>query len=282
MVDYQTDADNVSQRVFSAIAVGDDQDAAAMNLAAVLNAETNVAASAIANVVTVTAAGGATTITALASRVGSDEFVYQRFKGCTYSALSLTTTPNAQVTGTVSVVAGEPALDYLALTGSTYTDPGSSGTFTAPRVLELTAGTLPGIATSCWSSITINLNSQNREIACIGSLGSRESALGTFVASMSGDLYFVGDQSALEALLNDTVLGTSTLTVSNAAGELYRFDLYNTKITGGTVVASGENSDVTIPVVLEPGPVKVQEDGGDIWTSSVIVSLVNTAPTLPP
>jgi hypothetical protein len=282
VVDYQTDADANSRKVTSAIAVGDDQDAAATTLAAALDAEPNISASAVTNVVTVTPDAPATTISAIEARSGSDEYVFQRYLGCTYSALTLTTTPNQIVTGTASVVAGEPVLDYLGITGATYDSTGTSGAvFTAPEVLELTVGTLPGIDTSCWSTLTLTLDSQNREIACIGSLGSRESALGTFLATLAGEVYFVGSQAALESLLNNEVLGDTVLTFSNADDDVYRFDLYQTKITSGSVVASGQNEDVTVPVTIEPAPVVVQTDAGQDWTSSLIVSDINTAPVLP-
>lgn len=281
VVDYQTDADARSIKVTSAIAVADDEDAAATTLATALDAEANISASAVANVVTVTPSGGATTISAIEARAGTDQYVFQRYTGCTYSALTLTTSPNQIVTGTVSVVAGEPVLDYLPITGATYSDPGTSTVFTAPEVLELTVGSLPGVQTSCWSSLTLTLDSQNREISCIGGLGSRESALGTFLASASGDVYFVGDQSALRSLLLNETIGDSVFTFSNSDGDIYRFDMYETKITSGSVVATGQNEDVTMPLTIEPAPVTVQTDSGDIWTASFIVSDVNTAPTLP-
>ena len=283
VVKYQTDADTVEQQVLYTISAGDDEAATAIGLEAALDAETNLSASAAGPVVTVTPSGGGTNIDNLEADAGSDEYVYQRYRGCTYSALSLTTSPNAIVTGTVSVVAGEPTLAYLPITGATYDATGTDGAvFTAPEVLELSAGsTLPGVQTSCWSSLTLNLDSQNREIACIGSLGSRESALGTFLATASGDLYFVGDQSLLESLLNNEVIGISTITFTNADDDIYRFDLYDSKVTSGSVVATGQNEDVTIPVTLEPAPVTVQTDAGQVWTSSIMVSLENTAPTLP-
>jgi hypothetical protein len=82
-------------------------------------------------------------------------------------------------------------------------------------------------------------------------------------------------------LLNNEVLGDTVLTFSNADDDVYRFDLYQTKITSGSVVASGQNEDVTVPVTIEPAPVVVQTDAGQDWTSSLIVSDINTAPVLP-
>lgn len=280
VVDFQTDLDPNSVRVTIPVAVADDQDDVATAVAAVLNAETNITASAVTNVVTITASP-ATSIDALDARIGSDQHVFQRYSGCTYSAMTLTTSPNQVVTGSVSVVAGEPELDYLPLAGVTYTDPGNSSVFTAPEVLEFTVGTLPGVQTSCWASITVELDSQNREIACIGSQGSRESALGTFTASVSGELYFVGDQSVLESLLANEIIGDSVLVFTNAEDEIYRFDFYDTRVTSGSLVAGGQNEDVTIPITLEPSPVIVQTDGGENWTSGLIVSDINLVPPAP-
>jgi hypothetical protein len=217
----------------------------------------------------------------LTAASAADEFFYQRFRGASYSTFSLSISPNQTITGSVGIVGGDPELDVMPLAGATYQSAGSNPTFTAPQVMELSIGQSMGIGTHCWTSLNIDLDSQNRGIPCIGSQGDREVVLGTLTASVSGDVYF-SDQAILEALLNNESIGDSTITLSDANGNVYRWDFFDMKPTSGQIAAGGAGQDLTIPLTLQPTPVKVCEDGaGNGWESGFILSMDNTPPTLP-
>ena len=258
------------------INVGDDENAVATALAAALNAS-GITATVAANVVTVTDAD----VTTVDATAGPDEFFYQRFSGATYSSFSLSISPNQTITGSVNIIGGEPTLDTAPIAGATYQSAGSNPTFTAPQVMELSVGQAMGIGTHCWTSLSINIDSQNRGIPCIGSQGDREVVLGTLTAEVSGDVYF-SDQAILEALLNNQSIGDSVITLADANGNLYRWDFFGMKPTSGQIAAGGAGQDLTIPLTLQPTPVKVCEDGaGNGWESGFILSMDNTAPALP-
>jgi hypothetical protein len=54
------------------------------------------------------------------------------------------------------------------------------------------------------------------------------------------------------------------------------------KPVSGQLSAGGAGQDLTIPLTLQPTPVKVCDDGsGNDWKSGLILSLLNTKPTLP-
>ena len=282
VIDYQTDVQNAPTRITIPIAVGDTDTEIADKATALNASHTYVTISNVAGTITFTATGSASTVDVLESRAGANDYVYQRYRGCTYSAMSFTTSPGAVVTGSATVVAGSPELDSLPLVGSTYVDAGSNDPMTASEVMDLTVGSaVPDLITTCWSSLTLNLDSSNREIFCIGHSGSRETALGTFTASMSGEIYFSGNQEVLRAMLANEKVGDSKVVFADADGNMYRFDLYDTKVTSGSLSAGGQNQDVTIPITVEPSPVTVQTDSGEDWNSGLIVSTVNTDPTLP-
>lgn len=233
-----------------------------------------ITATSAAGVVTINTATG--TFTSGSARTGQDEYFYQRYTGVTYSRLSLTVAPNSPVTGTVSTTGGVPTLDVLPITGATYVSAGNKPVFTAPEVLQLSVGTALGIGTHCWTNLSINLDSQNRGIPCIGTKGDREVVLGTLTAQVTGDVYF-SDQAILEAILANETVGNSVITLSNSAGDVYRWDFYGMKPVAGQLSAGGAGQDLTMPLTFEPTPKNVC--GG--WESGLILSKVNTAPVLP-
>lgn len=230
--------------------------------------------------VTVGLASG-TQIDSVGVRSGADSHFYQRYRGCTYSVLSIDVAPAEDVEGSVTIVSGVPELDGLPIAGATYTSAGASPIFTAPQVVAISMGDLFSIGTHCWSSLNISLDSQNRGIQCIGTAGEREVVLGQLAATISGDVYFT-DQEVLEAVLKNQTVGDGYITLTNADGELYRFDLFDLKPTSATLSAGAKGDDLTIPVEFQPTPAVICDDGGgNDWESSVILSTVDSKPPLP-
>lgn len=208
-------------------------------------------------------------------------YFYQRYKGCSFSVLNLNVTPNETVTGTLSIIGGVPELATTAIAGATYASAGNSSVFTAPQVTELSVGSELDVGTNCWTSAVINLDSQNRGIPCIGSTGDREVVLGQLAATLSGEVYF-NDQDILIAMLDNQQVGDSSLVLTNADGDVLRFDLFAVKPTAASVVTPGSNQDYTMPLTLEPSGIKICDDGGgNDWSSCVMVSKVDEAPVLP-
>jgi hypothetical protein len=278
VIDVQVNA-GTRHHVTVDTAVGDDAAAVAAKVATELTKLGDISASATTGVVTITPAP-AGTVDLINARAGNDEYLYQRYLGATYSAMSLSVSPNSTVTGSVTIVGGEPELDVLPLAGATYATPGTGAVFTAPQVLEASFGAI-GLSSHCWTDLTINIDSANRGVPCIGSKGDREVVLGTLSAEVSGTLYFQ-DHTVLQSLLNNTKLGDSTVTLSNADGDILRWDFYGMKPVSGQVAAGGAGQDLTMPVSFQPTPVKVCEDAANTpWDSGLIVSLEDTAPTLP-
>jgi hypothetical protein len=281
VVELTNSSTGISRHVSVPINVGDDESAVGTALATAVNALADFSATAAANVVTVDAGAG-NTVTAVTARAGVDRYFYQRYKGVTFSTFSLAIAPNSPITGSAGIVGGSPELDYLPLAGATYVSAGNNPVFTAPQVMTLDVGQAMGIGTHCWTSLNINLDSGNRGIPCIGTIGDRETVLGTLSATVSGEVYF-SDQSILEALLENKTIGDSTITLADADGNFYRWDFYGMKPTAGQVAAGGAGQDLTVPITLEPTPVAVCEDAvaGTEWESGLILSTVNTAPLLP-
>ena len=277
VIDVSVDG-SVEDPVTVDIPVGTDADAAATLVAAALDTLSSVSASATTGVVTLTTAGTSITV---AARTGNDAYFYHRYFNASYSVLNLSAAPNASVTGSVTIVGGEPLLDKLALTGATYNSAGSSAVFTAPEVMELTVGSLLGIGTNCWTTLNITIDSQNRGIPCIGTQGDRETVLGTAAVTLDGEVYF-SDDEVLQLILDNATAGDGVVTLTNADDEIYRFDFFGLKPISGSLNAGGTGEDLTMPLTFEPTPVAVCDDGaGSDWTSGVIISTVDTAPTLP-
>lgn len=263
------------------IVVGADAAAVAAAAVAMINGEGVFTATDEGGGVVSIVEPGSATINTLTIATGSDEYYYQRYAGVTFSTLSISASPNNPITYSFGTVGGVPTLNYLPLTGATYISAGDSAIFTAPEILRLDIGQSLAVGTQCWTEMTINADSGNRGIQCLGSRGDREVVLGTMAMTVSGTVYF-SDQSILDAVLNNKTMGDGVFTFTNADGDVYRFDLYGLKPTSGELTAGGQGQDLTIPVEFTPTPVVVCDDGsGNEWSSGAIFSLVDTAPTLP-
>ncbi len=268
-------------RTFEAsILAADDDDAAAAALAAVVDADPDLTAAATLGVTTIDCGAGNTITTLTVVGIGADSFVYQWYRGSTFSTMVVGVTPNEDATVTFSVVGGEPDLGVLPIVGATYLPVGDSPVFTAPEVLDLTLGSM-NVGTSCWTTLTITIDSQNTAIACIGSKGEREVVLGDITVSMEGEVYFSGSQALLQAVIDNRVIGDSVVTLSNADGDIFRFDIYGSKAVGATLTAESKDDNLAIPVTIEPTPRIVCDDGGSSWEAGLIISKENTSPPVP-
>lgn len=257
----------------------DDETDVATAAAVIVNAGSGPTATSALGVLTIDAGAG-NTIESVSARAGADDYVYQRYIGCTFSTMTTSITPNEDVTMSFGVISGVPILDDLPLDGATYVGAGDNPVFTAPDVIELTIGSM-AVGTSCFTSLEITLDSQNRGIACIGSKGERNAVLGTLACTLDGEVYFSGSQELLQAVINNEVIGDSVITLVNADDAVLRFDAFLVKANSATLNAESAGADLTIPVTLQPTPVVVCSDNGNDWSSGLIISKKNVAPTLP-
>lgn len=281
VVEMQVVVDAGPVKYFSIpIAAGDTNLVLAATTQTILDADSELTAvDNLDGTVTLTTSG--TQIDSVAEDIGTDDYLYQWYRGSTFSALNLATSPNNEVTGSVSVIGGIPMLGSLPIAGVTYVQPVMGEVFTAPEVLALEAGAYLGKATHCYTSLDITLDSLNRGIGCIGYLGEKGVVLGTLQSTVAGDVYFA-DQDFLKALLRNETLGDGAYVFSNVDGEILRFDFFSLKATAGDLTAGGTGEDLTIPVEMQPTPVNACDDGATgRWQSSVIISTVNSKPTLP-
>ena len=218
-----------------------------------------------------------TTGTLTGAQISTDQYTYHRYSGATFSSANITAAPNEVITGSFSVIGGTPTIAYSPLPGATYIPSDGRSPFTAPDISELNIGTALGILTHCWQSITINLDSGNEGIACLGTRGEREVTIGTLTCTVSGDVFF-SDQEVLEALLADRTIGDGNLVLSNSIGDQFRFDFFDMKPTGGSLNAGGRGERLTIPLELQPTPVAVCDYMGETWASSLSINPINVAP----
>jgi hypothetical protein len=206
-------------------------------------------------------------------------YLYHRYVGATFSAMSLTIAPNQPITGSFTIVGGEPKLDDAMISGATYVSAGNSSGFTAPKVVQLSIGSMFGVTSHCWNSLTINVNSQNRGVPCIGTTGDREVVLGTLTAELTGNVYF-SSQDVLQALLDNRTIGDAVIKMADAETppNHYVFQFFDVKPTAGSLNAGGRGQDLVIPLTLQPSPTIVCTNAGDTWESSVVVGKSNVTP----
>ena len=261
-----------SQHATTTVNVGDDEDAVATAVAATLNALPGLSAAAVGAVVTITP--DTATVDTLTLRQGADEYLYQRFKGTTFSTFSLSIAPNQVVTGDVGIIGGAPELDILPLPGATYVPAGNNPVFTAPQVLDLVLGDLD-VKSHCFLDFSISIDSGNRGIACLGTQGEREVVLGSLRVEINGTVYFA-DQKILQDILDNNTIGDGKVVLSDGAGNYYRFDLFDLKPLSAQVAAGGQGQDLTVPITLQPTPAIVCF--GSAWESPLIISTEADAP----
>lgn len=174
-------------------------------------------------------------------------FLYHRFGLSAVASLGISIAPGQPITTSVEYSGGPLDLETTAIAGSTYADPGVNPVFTAHEVQEITIGTVP--MTLCFSSLSMNFNSNVRGIECIGTLGFREQVLGRFEPTIEGTAYFVSND-LLEYLVDQDVLPV-TITLEDSLGNAYEFFYPRCKMTAGSANASGTNQDVVANVSLQ-------------------------------
>ena len=187
----------------------------------------------------------------------SETLVYQLFDGCTVDTFSLSVTPNEIITGSFGFIGMEmttPATE----TGTTYVGSGVSPVMTAPLVtaIELLTYTEDGtegapvswLSGSCFMGVDISVNNNGRGLVCIGRLGNVATSLGRFEVSLSGSLYYTGDE-VLDALIDQTQY-QFRITLEDSEGNSYFMFFPRVKFATATALASGTNTDVMVDFTM--------------------------------
>jgi hypothetical protein len=188
----------------------------------------------------------------------AETYLYQLFSGCFADTFTLSITPNEIITGSFGFMGNEMTTPD-ADTGTTYNDAGLNPAMTAPLVtgIELltytedgTEGTpVPWLTASCFTGLEISVNNNGRGQVCIGTLGNKATALGRFEVSLSGSLYYVGDEP-LDALFDQTEY-QMRVTLNDSQSASYFFFFPRVKFSAATALASGTNTDVMVEFTMQ-------------------------------
>ena len=184
--------------------------------------------------------------------------LYQLFTGCVADTFSLSITPNEIITGSFGFLGLElttPTSDA----GTTYNDSGFAPVMTAPLVtgIELLSYTEDGslgapvawLSKSCFMGIDVSISNNGRGIVCIGTLGNRATSLGRFETSVTGSIYYTGDEP-LDALIDQTPY-QFRVTCEDSEGNSYLLFFPRVKFSTATANASGTNTDVMVEFTMQ-------------------------------
>jgi hypothetical protein len=176
---------------------------------------------------------------------GSDS--YHRFDRSAFSALGLSIAPGAPITATITVNGGELTLGTAPISGATYPDPGTEPVL-VPQDVEVIVG---GIAsTSCFSAVNVNMDTNARDIQCIGTLGTKESVRGRLAATIEATLYYASD-APVEALIDQTEFPVDIILSDADGNPQFTFHFPRCKMTAAPVVAPGTDQDVTVAMSIQ-------------------------------
>jgi hypothetical protein len=180
---------------------------------------------------------------------GSPAYRYHRYLGLVPDTLTLNITPNEPITGSVGFIGNTLETGTTAIAGSTYVSAGANPVMTAPLVTGITLfdvddNNVFDVGTSCFTSIAVNLASNNRAVNCIGTLGAKDTVLGRFEATIGYSVYFAND-FMLDALLAQTEYKL-VVSVMDAAGNGYTLTFPRVKISSAQVAAGGSGEDVVV------------------------------------
>jgi hypothetical protein len=97
-------------------------------------------------------------------------------------------------------------------------------------------------------SMKLTVNNNLRPITAVGNVGSVAVGTGEFGVSGSIETYF-GDNTLLAKLINQTATSLNARAQLNSQAII--FDLPRVTFTGGSAVASGKNTDITLPLSFQ-------------------------------
>jgi hypothetical protein len=187
---------------------------------------------------------------------------YARYKGLSFSSVNFSFAPNDPLTMSFGVMGGEMTLaEDAAVTGdaelgSSYSGPLFLGglpmtgdqvglTWTAPSAAALATALNDSVITA----MTLNIDSQNREIEEIGATGS-DVVLGKMAINISFTSLFRGN-AIKEGEVNNHLLANNpslSVVLTDSAAKSYTFDFPRVKILQANAITPTTNADVVYEV----------------------------------
>lgn len=174
---------------------------------------------------------------------------YHRFLGCVIDTLSLTITPGEPITGSFGLVGSTLETGLTAISGATYQSAGSSPVMTAPLVKSINlydehGALINDVQTTCFTSLGINAQNGTRGIPCVGTLGTRETVLGRFEATLDYSIYFSNDDM-LDSLRDQSDMRI-VIELEDSRGNSYTLEFPRVRVSTAEVNASGSGEDVLV------------------------------------
>lgn len=188
------------------------------------------------------------------------EFDYHRVVRAMIDAMTLTFTPAAAATGSITILGGTFTRSHDELAGATYEEPGLRPVILGADVIPVVFR-IGGVDYTAWclSQIVVNFNNNGRAIECLGTIGAAEMMLGRFECTVTMTVYASCDTHAiLDAFLAIPIAGQSYRTeiamafrAQDGFGNFYFFEFDRCRIQAATQVAGGTNQDVVIALTLQ-------------------------------
>ena len=171
---------------------------------------------------------------------------YQRYAGCTISAMTISATAGEVAKISFDVVGG--AQTESATTDGTYTaaspTPANAPAMRLADASIVWGGALSSVLTDYVDSIEISIDGQNRGIQTIGTLGDKDVLLGRLKVTGSGKSYFVDNTfyTAARAASDATLALTFTDTAGTPQSSTFNFDRF--RVTKSAANARGTGEDL--------------------------------------
>jgi len=177
-----------------------------------------------------------------------DSHTYQRYYGLTPNTLTLTITPNQPITGSFGFIGTTVESDDAEAAGASYTPAPATPVMTAPYVTAITLTDADGVVldvnTYCFTSLTFNLNNNDRGISCIGYLGIKETVFGQLEGTIAYSVQYSND-FLLQAYLDQVELGL-VVEMRDTPGNTYKWTFPRIKVQSCTIAAGGKNQEVPV------------------------------------
>lgn len=195
-------------------------------------------------------------------------YSYHRYTGCLPNSLNLSITPNEPITGSIGFIGNARVIDTGEVASSTYNAAGTVAVMTAPLVTGINlyayggwASPLAWVTAACFTSLNLSVDNGSRGIACIGTLGNKETVLGKFNVQPSGSIYYAADDP-LTGMEAQTEYGLQ-VTMTDSAANSYRLRFPRVKFATAGVVAGGQDTDVltdfTMQALVDGSPANVMQ-----------------------
>jgi hypothetical protein len=172
---------------------------------------------------------------------------FHRYTGCIANTMSLSVRAKEIVTGSFGFMAKTATSGQAIISGATYTAVNSNPVINAANnfaALAITGASSPQIM-----GLSLNVNNNLRQQPVVGSIANKGLSAGQCVVTGEIEAYFE-NQALFELYLADTYTDL-TFELGGASSLKYAFLVPKIKLTGGEVVAGGNNQDVMVKLPFQ-------------------------------